>query len=60
MAKPITDIRRLSRKELGTLSEGAVWQGGEGRIIDANAAAAPKTAGGGLWVSVGIAPKIRG
>jgi hypothetical protein len=58
MAKPIADIRRLSRKDLGTLSEGAVWQGSEGRIFDANAAAAPKTTGDGLLVSVGIAPKI--
>lgn len=41
MAKPITDIRRLSRKDLDTLSEGLVLQDSEGRIIDANAAAAP-------------------
>lgn len=41
MAKPSTDIRRLSRKDLDALSEGLVWQDSEGRIIDANAAAAP-------------------
>lgn len=41
MAKPISDVRRLSRKDLDALSEGLVWQDSEGRIIDANAAAAP-------------------
>lgn len=35
------NIRRLNRQDLDTLSEGLVWQDSEGRIIDANAAAAP-------------------
>lgn len=41
MAKFLPAVRRLRRQDLDALSEGLVWQDGEGRIIDANAAAAP-------------------
>jgi hypothetical protein len=58
MAKPITDIRRFSRKNLDTLAEGLAWQDSEVCIIGVNAAAAPMTTGHGLRISVGIASKL--
>ncbi|MBS0436121.1 MAG: PAS domain-containing protein [Proteobacteria bacterium] len=41
MATLVPDVRRLTRKDLGALSEGVVRQDADGRIIDANASAAP-------------------
>lgn len=41
MAKKLSTVRRLSRRDLDALSAGLVLQDGEGRIIDANAVAAP-------------------